>query len=294
MGTYNHEAFIAQAIESVLMQRTTFPFELIIGEDNSTDNTRRLVLEYQRRYPDTIRVLLQPRNTRGLRNFEDIYRACRGEYVAELEGDDYWTDPLKLQLQVDMLDANPTAFICGARAHVWTDGMDAPSRTTPEEDALVLSSWGAQEMFEGKWWFRTCTKVFPRRLFQSIPRRFHRDWAGTMWLIAKTGFAPVCFVDRVVAVYRLHAGGVYSAAHQHARVTTDMNTLFKLIPLFTGVRREYLKELLRGRVEEIVTLDDAPSMARLRGACQETLRSPTDRRAWQHLAASVRSAARRR
>jgi glycosyltransferase involved in cell wall biosynthesis len=293
VATYNHEAFIAQAVESVLMQRTNFAYELIIGEDCSTDETRRIVMRYQQQHPDKIRLLLQPRNTRGLGNFEDVYEACRGDYVAELEGDDYWLDPQKLQLQVDMLDANPAAFICGARAYVWTEGASAPSAITPHEDAPTLSSYGARELFDGKWWFRTCTKVYPRGLFQSIPPRFHCDWAATMWLIARTGFAPVCFLDRVVAVYREHSGGVWSAAPQHSRVVSDVSTLFKLIPLFEGESRAFLKELLRDRIHEILTLEDAPRFSGMTSACRGALRSPEDPLAWRHLAASIRVAARR-
>jgi glycosyltransferase involved in cell wall biosynthesis len=294
MAAYNQESFIAQAVESVLMQRTNFAYELIIGEDCSTDDTRRIVLRYQQQHPDKIRVLLQPGNTQGLRNFEDIYGACRGEYVAELEGDDYWTDPLKLQLQVDLLDAQPAAFVCGARAYVWTDGADAPSRITPDEDGALLSTWGARELFEGKWWFRTCTKVFRRQLLQSIPPRFHRDWAATMWLIANTGFAPVCFLDRVVGVYRQHSGGVWSTAPQHSRVASDARTLFNLIPLFDGEPRAFLKTLLRNRTEEILTLEDAPPSAVMTCAGRAALRSPEDPIAWRHLAAGIRVAARRR
>src|ERR1017187_10207934 len=89
MITYNHEKYIAQAIESVLMQKTNFPFELVIGEDCSTDGTGAIVAEYSRKYPEIIRAHLRERNLGALENFRALFRACRGKYLALLEGDDY-------------------------------------------------------------------------------------------------------------------------------------------------------------------------------------------------------------
>ena len=106
MITYNHENFIREAIEGVLMQKTDFPIELIIGEDCSTDNTRKIVLEYASKYPEIIRPLL-PDNNLGVRtNFFNTLNVCRGEYIALCEGDDYWIDSTKLQSQVDYLAKN--------------------------------------------------------------------------------------------------------------------------------------------------------------------------------------------
>lgn len=106
MITYNHENFIREAIEGVLMQKTDFPIELIIGEDCSTDNTRSIVLEYAAKYPDIIRPLLPDKNLGVTRNFFETLQSATGKYIALCEGDDYWTDPNKLQKQVDFLEAN--------------------------------------------------------------------------------------------------------------------------------------------------------------------------------------------
>jgi len=105
--TYNHSQFIRECIEGVLMQKTNFPFEYIIGEDCSTDNTLEIVNEYARKYPDVIRVITSAQNVGARENGRRTEVACRGKYVAFCEGDDYWTDPYKLQKQVDFLEANP-------------------------------------------------------------------------------------------------------------------------------------------------------------------------------------------
>src|SRR5262245_40033788 len=93
MLAYNHEQFIAQAVESVLAQKTSFPFELVIGEDFSTDNTRTILQDYAARNPGVVRLQLADFNHGPKPNFIKTFSACRGQYVALLEGDDYWTSP---------------------------------------------------------------------------------------------------------------------------------------------------------------------------------------------------------
>lgn len=106
MITYNHEPYIAQAIEGVLMQKTTFKFELVIGEDCSTDLTRKICEDYAKKYPEIIKLLPSEQNLGMIKNGLRTLQACEGKYIAFCEGDDYWTDPLKLQKQVDFLEAN--------------------------------------------------------------------------------------------------------------------------------------------------------------------------------------------
>jgi glycosyltransferase involved in cell wall biosynthesis len=107
MITYNHAPYIAQAIEGVLQQKTDFPFELVIGEDCSTDGAREIVFEYQEKYPDIIRVITSDKNVGAKKNNYRTSQACRGKYVAFCEGDDYWHHPSKLQKQVDYLENHP-------------------------------------------------------------------------------------------------------------------------------------------------------------------------------------------
>lgn len=107
MITYNQEQYIAQALESVLAQKTNFSIEVIIGEDCSKDGTRAIVQKYAEDYPEIIKPIFHDRNVGALKNaFESCYPNLEGKYIACLEGDDYWTDPLKLQKEVDFLEAN--------------------------------------------------------------------------------------------------------------------------------------------------------------------------------------------
>jgi len=107
MITYNHAPYIAQAIEGVLQQKTDFPFELLIGEDCSTDGTRDIVFEYQKQNPSIIRVITSDKNLGSRKNNLRTAKACRGKYIAYCEGDDYWQYPYKIQKQVEYMESHP-------------------------------------------------------------------------------------------------------------------------------------------------------------------------------------------
>lgn len=143
MVTYNHEHCIRQAIDGVMMQQTDFEFELVIGEDCSTDKTREICFEYQRRYPDKIRVLWcdhnlyrNPHQAGG--NWERNIAHCRGEFIAICEGDDYWTDQLKLQKQVEIFRHNPSVGICFCGAN----------RTVPDSEEIA-NAWNGSAYCRG-------------------------------------------------------------------------------------------------------------------------------------------------
>ena len=110
--TYNHEQFIAKAIESVLMQNTNFDFEIIIGEDCSKDKTREIVVSYKNKYPGKIRLFLPEKNLGCNEMFYATYPLCAGKYIAWLDGDDYWIDPYKLQKQFDFMELNKNISFC--------------------------------------------------------------------------------------------------------------------------------------------------------------------------------------
>lgn len=107
MITYNHEEYISQAIESVLMQKTGFVVQLLVGEDCSSDNTAQIVAGYAEKYPNTIVATYNPENIGMIKNSAKTLERCTGKYIAICEGDDYWTDHYKLQKQIDFLEANP-------------------------------------------------------------------------------------------------------------------------------------------------------------------------------------------
>lgn len=104
MITFNHEKYISEAIDGVLMQKTNFPFELIIGEDCSTDYTREIIRKYEKENPNIIRIITSEKNVGIFNNLIRTLKVCNGKYIALCEGDDYWTDKYKLQKEIDILE----------------------------------------------------------------------------------------------------------------------------------------------------------------------------------------------
>jgi glycosyltransferase involved in cell wall biosynthesis len=221
--TYNHERFIAQALDSVLMQ-TGVEFELVVGDDCSTDGTRALLLDYQRRHPNRLRLLLPEQNQGMLPNFTRTIQACKGEYVALLEGDDYWTDPTKLRKQAAYLDAHRDCVLCFHTVAELDESAVTPSRYYPPhgqrkatyslDDLLVINP------------MHTCSVMFRNGLIDTFPSWFYRlrlgDWALHL-LHAQYGSAG--YLPEVMAVYRRHSGGEWSTQSQLRRAGAIMTML---------------------------------------------------------------------
>jgi len=133
---YNQEKFITQTLDGFVMQRTDFKFEAIVGDDCSTDGTAKIISDYARKYPEIIKPVLRTKNIGAVSNSSDVLTKATGKYIALCEGDDYWTDPLKLQKQVDFLEANPEYAICFHPVEILTpDGKlehDFLTRKVPE------------------------------------------------------------------------------------------------------------------------------------------------------------------
>lgn len=111
--TYNQEGIISNTIDCILSQKANFDFELIIGEDCSTDATREIVLDYQKRFPDRVKVITSDSNVGIEKNYLRCYKSCQAEHIAICDGDDYWIDPLKLQKQIDFLENNKDFGLVG-------------------------------------------------------------------------------------------------------------------------------------------------------------------------------------
>ncbi len=118
MISYNHEKYIAQAIESVLEQKTDFIFEILLGDDASTDGTQNIIRKYATQYKDRFRLILRQKNIGATNNIKDLMARAKGKYLAFLETDDYWCDCHKLQKQFDFLESNLQYSGCGHQCHV--------------------------------------------------------------------------------------------------------------------------------------------------------------------------------
>lgn len=260
MVTYRHERFLAQAIESVLNQRTNFDFELVIGDDASPDRTGAIAREYAARYPDKIRLEEQPVNVGLTRNLSRTIGACRGEYIAWLEGDDYWTSPEKLQRQADYLDANRDCAWCFTRAIVVDESgneIDAPPAVRTVKPKYTLEDY-LSRIFQP----RACTVMFRHRLFDKFPDWFYGMPTGDMPLhVLNCAKGDIGFVDEVMAAYRIHPGGVWSQGvkpgdwktHTPEQQKRQAERLVAMIGLFEAVDRHLAgqcRPILRKQIAE--------------------------------------------
>jgi glycosyltransferase involved in cell wall biosynthesis len=232
MITYNHEQYITQAVASALAQQTTFDFEIVIGDDCSTDATRTILIGFQQRYPDRIRLLLRDSNIGMHHNLVQTLRACRGEYVALLEGDDYWTSPHKLQKQVAFLDSHLECAICFHSTIVWyEDGNREPWRHPAGRQKPILS---IEDLIDRST-MQTCSVMFRNRLIAEFPPWFFTlkmaDWSLHI-LNAQHGH--IGYIDQVMGVYRVHPSGAWSsqkptwALHETIRALNAMNRHLEL------------------------------------------------------------------
>lgn len=224
MITYNHEKYIAQALESVLAQKTDFDFEIVIGEDCSSDGTRAIIEEYARRHPDRIRPLLRPKNFGMIENFLDAYANCRGEFIAILEGDDYWTSAEKLAKQVELMVRDPRIAISHHAVDILADDGRVIGRT-PIAGCKPAASLEGLLKIRGLA-IQTCSVVLRRELLGArLPRWLTEcrsgDWPLYVYSASK---GAIAFVDEVMAVYRKHDGGIWTGASQVQRVQRALET----------------------------------------------------------------------
>jgi Glycosyltransferases involved in cell wall biogenesis len=207
LKTYNHEKYIAQALDSILMQETDFDYEIVVLEDCSTDATREILSAYKRDHPDKIRLRLAERNQRSNKAFAKEFQAAPSPYVAFLDGDDYWTSPKKLQKQVDFLRAHPECVVCFHNAMlVYEDGR-VPIPHNPANQKLF-------SVVEDVW--ECCFIASPTPMFRKDVLGMFPEWYYTMpvgdWplymLYAQHG--RMGYIDELLAVYRIHDEGLWS------------------------------------------------------------------------------------
>jgi glycosyltransferase involved in cell wall biosynthesis len=219
--TFNHEQYIAQMLEGALMQQTTFPFEIVVGDDASTDEAQQIIKKYAALYPAIIKAHLHqenqgpisPREFAGRNNVLQLLKACRGQYVAMCEGDDYWTDPGKLQKQVDFLDAHPDFAICHHNMLVlYEDG--SPSHLFNKDTQPLIST--LDDILQDRWFMATASWMYRNYFLTEDFADWHAlaaagDWALSIQLAAK---GKIGYLPEVMGVYRKHSAGL---SHVHSQ-----------------------------------------------------------------------------
>ena len=216
--TYNHEPYIRQCLEGFVIQKTSFRFEAIVHDDASTDGTATIIREYAERYPDIIKPIYETENQYSkhdgsIRRIMDAH--THGKYVAICEGDDYWTDPYKLQKQVDFLESHPDYVMC---SHRFDQYYEEECRFEKEQDeSFQGADYDLKNLIGGKWLTQTLTVLYRR---SALDLQHYESYGMSMdiilfYALLKEG-KGYCFPD-VMGVYRYHKGGVWSEVSLNRR-----------------------------------------------------------------------------
>jgi len=210
MVTYNHDKYISKAIESVLDQETKFNFELVIGEDSSTDNTRNIIEEYRKKQPNKIRLFSGDKNVGSTQNEITIIKASKGKYLAFCEGDDYWTDSFKLQKQVDFLEANPDYGLVHSDVNHFNQKTGELTIAYNKRNDIVIPSGNIfQFLMDPSHSIKTMTVCLRRDLLSKYylgnETIMTSNWKMidiSIWLMLSY-YSKIKYMDVVTATYRL-------------------------------------------------------------------------------------------
>jgi len=187
--SYNRADTVSQTIESIVNQQVDANIEIVIGDDCSTDNAREVLLEYQEKYPNIIRLFFWEKNMGLGANWASCVKECRGKYICNCDNDDYWHNPNKLQLQLDYMEAHPTAniLITNHRTHNRTTGEILEHQARIDHSNIQQSMWGGCSFCNATIMYRTDFMKAHLDLDEFIKRRLSlQDWPAWVILTAYT------------------------------------------------------------------------------------------------------------
>ncbi|MCS3472987.1 glycosyltransferase involved in cell wall biosynthesis [Pseudomonas sp. JUb42] len=240
--TYNHEAFIAKALEGFLSQQTSFNFEILIHDDASTDNTAAIIAQYAERYPTIIRAFYQEVNQfrQGINPSPSLFLKSRGRYIAYCEGDDYWTDPRKLQLQVDFLESHPDYVITYHDAVAFDDDGQYGVQLTGalRSDASALQLQRARAISTLTVCFRNVMSPLPAELQMPVAPLGDLCWWSLLGAHGKGKF----MAEIKPAAYRVHPGGIFSMRSSKQKLHMTMQTYSGLACYYRRLGKQDLYE----------------------------------------------------
>ena len=234
--TYNHEKYIRQTLDSILNQQVNFDYEVIVGDDASPDSTPQIIQEYQSRFPEIIKPMLHPKNLGGYgkNNTLATLAVCQGQYIAAMDGDDYWTNPLKLQKQVDFLDNNPDFVACFHNALIHFEDGSAPDEYVNNEDQRVVTTIEDLVGEDEIWYMATSAVMFRNGIMKEYPKWFHESKSGDIpryILLGKHG--KFFYINELMSVYRKNNGGMSFTDGKQ-----DAEFLYNRIGMYKGIDGE--------------------------------------------------------
>lgn len=234
--TYNHENFIRQTLDSILTQQVNFDFEVIVGDDASPDSTPKIIQEYHQKFPNIIKPLLHPKNLGGYGKGNTLatLAVCQGQYIAAMDGDDYWTNPLKLQKQADFLDNNSDFVACFHNALIHFEDGSHPDTYVNDENQKEVTTIEDLVGEDEIWYMATSAVMFRNGIIKEYPQWFHESKSGDIpryILLGKHG--KFRYINEVMSVYRKNGGGMSFTDGKQ-----DADFLFNRIGMYKGIDQE--------------------------------------------------------
>ena len=224
--TYNQKKYIRQAVDGILMQQTSFDWELVIADDCSTDGTREILLEYKKNNPDRIRLILQDKNVGASRNWFDMITSPQSKYIALCEGDDYWTDPNKLQKQVDFLERNPDFVACFHPVMV----VDSEGNLLRKSKNSFVHNkdLSEEDLILGR--VMSTLSLCYRNIIREFPEEYHKSPTGDNFLCSMLGNhgKGKFLADIKPSAYRMHTAGAWSLKTETQKKMTLLLSYFWL------------------------------------------------------------------
>jgi glycosyltransferase involved in cell wall biosynthesis len=237
---YNQQDYIAQTLDAFLAQQTTFAFEILINDDASTDGTARIIADYAKRFPDLIRPFYSEVNqySQGKPSVPGLFGKARGRYIAYCEADDYWTDPRKLQLQVDFLESHPDYVLTYHDAV----SFDANGQYGVQLQGKLRGDATALELQQARP-ISTLTTCF-RNVFDRLPPELEgAPLNDLVWWSLLGAFGKGKFLGEIKpAAYRLHAGGVFSMRSNKRKLHMSLQTAGALANYYNRLGNQQLYE----------------------------------------------------
>lgn len=250
--TYNHEKFIQEAINSVLMQETNFEYEVVIIEDCSSDRTRDIVIDFQRSYPNKFRLSFAQKNHNDNRAWGSEILNARSEFIALLDGDDYWTSPHKLQKQVDFLESHPECSICFHNVMAfYEDGSREPYLFNTEYQKEISS---LDDLWEGNF-VAGCSAMLRRGLVKELPEWFYSlQWGDWSAYIIWAHHGNIGYLNKVMGAYRIHDRGMWSGLSDHQQIEQVVD-FYEVINLNFGFKyNDVIKPLIAKNYQNLARM----------------------------------------
>ena len=242
--TFNHQDYISEAIDSFLMQKTNFPFNIVIGDDCSSDNTVSIIEAYQIKYPGKITLLKSNKNYGFMTNFIRTFKACNGVYIALCEGDDFWVDDQKLQKQIDYLEMHPELSACFHNVKV----IDEDGKLMKFfHDNWLPQIFDFEQACRG--WFIHMNSICLNKETNALSSlEYFADLntiSGDRLLVALLADkGKIGYLNETMSTYRRHNTSITGKSDHMRFLNSNILVLSRLMKFFNGKKSKVIKEQL--------------------------------------------------